>query len=85
MRIDITDNGIGMDEATIVSVLNGDSSKRSQFFKQLGISSVHKQIQYTFGDAYGITIISKPNEFTTMSILLPYDPQPQTKQQESLE
>ncbi len=80
MRIDITDNGIGMEESTIVSVLNGDSSKRSQFFKQLGISSVHKQIQYTFGDAYGITITSKPNEFTTMSILLPYDPQPPTEQ-----
>ncbi len=75
MRIDITDDGVGMDETTIASVLNGDSAQRSQFFKQLGISSVHKQIQYTFGESYGLTITSKLNEFTKMSILLPYQPQ----------
>lgn len=78
VRIDISDDGIGMDADTIVSVLNGDSAKRSQFFRQLGISSVHRQIQYTFGEQYGLTITSEPGVYTTMSVLLPCRPAAET-------
>lgn len=74
LRIDITDDGIGMKEDEIAAVLSGESASRSQFFKQIGISSVHKQIQYTFGEAYGLSITSEPGVFTKMSILLPYQP-----------
>ena len=74
LRIDITDDGIGMKADEIAAVLSGESASRSQFFKQIGISSVHKQIQYTFGEAYGLSITSEPGVFTKMSILLPYQP-----------
>ena len=69
--IDITDDGVGMDEETIKSVLSGSTSDRSSFFKQIGIASVNKRIQYTFGKDYGLSITSTPGEFTCMSILLP--------------
>lgn len=72
--IDITDNGVGMTEEQIHAVLDSDSKKGSQFFRQLGISSVHKQIQYTFGEEYGLTIKSEPGVYTTMSVLLPLCP-----------
>lgn len=71
VKIDITDNGIGMDEKTIRSVLSGETSRRSSFFKQVGIENVNKRILYTFGKDYGLTIQSVPGEFTCMSILLP--------------
>lgn len=69
--IDITDDGVGMDEETIKSVLSGSTSDRSSFFKQIGIASVNKRIQYTFGNEYGLSITSTPGVFTCMSILLP--------------
>lgn len=71
LKIDITDDGIGMDEATITSVLSGENAKRSNFFRQLGISSVHRQLKYTFGEEYGLTIKSEPGVYTTMTITLP--------------
>lgn len=72
VQIDITDNGVGMDEDTILRLLNEDSSEeKSKFFKDIGISSVNKRLQYTFGSAYGLSIKSAPGHYTTMSILLP--------------
>ena len=72
--IDITDDGVGMDEETIQSLLSGDTAARSSFFKQVGIASVNKRLQYTFGSGYGMRIESVPGEFTRMSILLPDKP-----------
>ncbi len=71
IQIDIQDNGIGMDQKTIDSVLSDDSFSRSSFFKQIGISVVNKRIQYNFGEGYGMHIKSIPGEYTCMSILLP--------------
>lgn len=71
LMIDITDNGIGMDEATIAAVLADDEKNRSGFFRQLGIGSTLKRIQYQFGKDYGIRISSVPGEYTCVSICLP--------------
>ena len=75
IQVDITDDGVGMDQAMISSVLAGETSDRSSFFKQIGIGSVNKRIQYTFGSEYGISITSTPGEFTCTSILLPHKKQ----------
>lgn len=72
--IDITDDGVGMNEETIHSLLSGDTAARSSFFKQVGIASVNKRLQYTFGSGYGMSIESVPGRFTRMSILLPDKP-----------
>lgn len=72
--IDITDDGVGMNEETIHSLLSGDTAARSSFFKQVGIASVNKRLQYTFGNEYGMSIESVPGRFTRMSILLPDKP-----------
>ena len=72
--IDITDDGVGMDEETIQSILSGDTAARSSFFKQVGVASVNKRLQYTFGSGYGMRIESVPGKFTRMSILLPDKP-----------
>lgn len=72
VRIDVTDDGIGMDDKLITSVLEGGASGSASFFKEIGVSNVHKRLQYEFGTPYGLSISSVPNEYTTVSILLPF-------------
>lgn len=71
IRIDVTDNGVGMsaEKAAQILVSNDDSS--TDFFREIGVSNVHKRLQYEFGEQYGITIESVEGEYTTMSIHIP--------------
>lgn len=71
IQIDVRDDGVGMDQKTIDSILSDDSFHRSSFFRQIGINVVNKRIQYNFGEGYGIHIESILGEYTCMSILLP--------------
>ena len=70
IRIDVADNGVGMTREAIERTLASDIPDRSNFFKDVGVSSVHKRILYTFGDGYGLSITSEPGKYTTMSLLL---------------
>lgn len=74
LKIDITDNGVGMSPDIIEKALQEqeDSRNKTEFFRHVGISNVNRRIQHDFGPEYGITIKSVPGEFTTMTILMPY-------------
>lgn len=72
VRIDVTDDGIGMTPDVVSRLLQNDSPAGSSFFKEIGISNVHKRMQYEFGEAYGLSVHSEPGKYTTVSILLPY-------------
>ena len=37
----------------------------------IGVRNVHQRIRLTFGQAYGLTILSEPDEGTTVRIRLP--------------
>lgn len=69
--IDITDDGVGIspDKAQQILVDNQESS--TDFFREIGVSNVHKRLQYEFGESYGITIASEEGAYTTMSIHIP--------------
>lgn len=69
--ITVYDDGVGMSEATAQSLLNDTSDNKSEFFREIGVSNVHKRLQYEFGAPYGISIESRPGEYTRMKILLP--------------
>ncbi len=81
LRIDITDNGIGMSQDMIDKVLlqEPDGQNKTEFFRHVGISNVNRRIQYDFGTEYGITIDSCLGKFTTMTILIPYIHDPENK------
>ena len=76
LLIDITDDGIGMDEETARKLLSEKTESKSSFFKKIGISNVHHRIQMEFGSPYGLSIRSKAGSFTTVTILLPNMPCP---------
>ncbi len=71
IRIDVTDDGVGMTPEKAVSVLQSNDDSSTDFFKEIGISNVHRRIQYEFGEQYGITIKSAEGKYTTMSVHLP--------------
>lgn len=73
IHIDVTDNGVGMTEEVAAHLLDGeDTQPASSFFKEIGVCNVHKRLQYEFGSQYGLSVRSKAGEFTTVSILLPF-------------
>lgn len=72
VHIDITDDGVGMDAGLAAHILERDTAAGSSFFKEIGISNVHKRLQYEFGASYGLHMTSSPGSFTTVSVLLPY-------------
>lgn len=84
LRIAVTDDGVGMTMEKAAQVLRTNNDSSADFFREIGISNVHKRLQYQFGAEYGITIESKEGEYTTMSIHIPNRPL-EHKQKESNE
>lgn len=74
MRITVADDGVGMSQEKADRLLTEDSDKSAEFFREIGISNVHKRLQYQFGPEYGITIETKEGEYTRMILLLPRIP-----------
>lgn len=72
VHIDVTDNGVGMNKEQADQLLYGEQTTSSSFFKEIGVSNVHKRLQYEFGEGYGLSVDSVIGEYTTVSILLPY-------------
>lgn len=71
IRIDVSDNGIGMSPEKAAQILLTNSDNSADFFREIGVSNVHKRLQYEFGEQYGITIESLEGEYTVMSIHIP--------------
>ncbi len=71
IHIDVTDDGVGIKTELAAHLLDSETPASSSFFKEIGLSNVHKRLQYEFGNAYGLTITSKEGSYTTVSILLP--------------
>lgn len=72
VHIHITDNGVGIEPEVAAHLLDNDNLAKSSFFRDIGIANVHKRLQYEFGSRYGLSIVSKPDMFTTVCILIPY-------------
>lgn len=79
IRIDVTDDGVGMSPEKARQILWSNDDGKSDFFREIGISNVHRRLQYEFGEQYGITIESAEGEYTTMSIHLPATPAAKTR------
>lgn len=74
LTIGITDTGAGMTEVQLDklrdSLLRNDSEER--MVTGIGLYNVHERILTRFGDLFGIKIQSKLNEYTKVTIELPY-------------
>ncbi len=72
IRITIEDNGVGMNEAQIASILSQQEPGSKGLFENVGLRSVHDRLRLTFGERYGLSIESELGQYTSMNLLLPY-------------
>lgn len=77
--IQIEDDGVGMDEATVAEIRNrlmsgeGADTTRNKDQKSSGIAllNVHKRLQLFFGKDYGLNIVSSKNIGTLVELAVP--------------
>lgn len=67
----IADNGLGMTEKQVEGLLTGETKSTSGKGSGIGVKNVNERIRLYFGEAYGLTIISEPDEGTAIKIRLP--------------
>lgn len=63
----VTDNGVGMSREQCSSILNSEPDSQNG----IGIKNVNERIKIYFGDRYGLTIESEPDEGTSVEIRMP--------------
>ena len=65
----ISDNGVGMDEETLATVLSGENKKATG--TNIAVFNTHRRLKSLFGDANGLTYRSVPEEGTEVEIRIP--------------
>ena len=71
LYLSVADNGLGMTEDKVEMILTGESTSGNGRGSGIGVKNVNERIKLYFGEAYGITIDSEPDEGTTVIIHLP--------------
>ena len=71
--ISIEDNGMGMPEDVLQNLLT-DTNKVSKHGSGVGVINVHSRIRLMFGEKYGLSVESEPDEGTRVVIHIPAIP-----------
>ncbi len=72
--IEISDNGYGMPPEVCENLLNDDEEARNRSPKHgsgVGLLNVHNRIRLRFGEQYGLSVESEPDEGTKVTIHIP--------------
>ena len=70
--IRLTDDGIGMTAEQAAKALQEPGPEEAAAkYRHVGMWNVHKRLQYSFGEAYGLSIESEPGVGTTVMVRLP--------------
>ncbi|WP_246183338.1 sensor histidine kinase [Paenibacillus methanolicus] len=69
MTICVTDNGPGIDEATLAAIREGRVVSKGT---GIGLSNIRERIRLMFGDEYGVEIEAGAESGTTVRIRVPY-------------
>jgi len=71
--IDVKDDGIGFSDfdGNVRLPINETAEKKGH--NQVGLNNTHKMIQYFYGTQYGISIDTRKNVGTTITIQIPFD------------
>lgn len=67
----VIDNGLGMTEEQVGNLFTGASHVDSKRGSGIGVKNVNERLKLYFGEKYGLSIESEPDEGTTVKIHLP--------------
>ncbi|MGD0031191.1 sensor histidine kinase [Paenibacillus illinoisensis] len=70
LEICVNDDGIGMDEQKVLTMLSENSTKEHGGY---GMRNIHHRLKVMFGHQYGLTVSSMIGRGTTISIRLPLE------------
>lgn len=70
----VGDNGLGMNEEQVASLFTESMHSTSKKGSGIGVKNVNERIKLYFGEQYGLTIRSVPDEGTEITIRLPAIP-----------
>ena len=73
LLISMADDGVGMEEEQIRRLLAGPGQDGGGDgpFRHVGLWSVHRLLQLSFGPDYGLTVRSTPGQGTAVTMRLP--------------
>ena len=71
LRIQVTDNGEGMSEESIIALYKRLESRDDEGNLHIGLRNVHSRLQLTYGRDFGLTIVSKIGSGTQVSFVIP--------------
>lgn len=71
LYLSVADNGLGMTEDKVETILTGKSASGNGRGSGIGVKNVNERIKLYFGEAYGLSIDSEPDEGTKVTIHLP--------------
>lgn len=69
IKIDIIDNGKGMDRK---EEKDENSRRKGESMSGIGIKNVNERLKLYFGESYGISFESKKDEFTKITVYIPF-------------
>uniref|UniRef100_UPI0040560F37 cache domain-containing sensor histidine kinase n=1 Tax=Agathobacter sp. TaxID=2021311 RepID=UPI0040560F37 len=72
LKIDIKDNGVGIEREKVLAFKNNKELKR-EHFNGIGINNVDDRIKLIYGEKYGIDMESEEGKGTAITILFPLD------------
>ncbi|RKP48916.1 sensor histidine kinase [Cohnella endophytica] len=74
VRVEVTDNGVGIEEASLAGMLLSDPSEVEDEEKTsgIGLKNVHRRLQLEYGARYGIEISSVIGKGTVVALTFPY-------------
>jgi two-component system sensor histidine kinase YesM len=71
LKLEVTDNGVGMTQEQIEQAMQGHSPDRNHQFSGIGLSNVKERVALLYGEPYDLKIFSEPGVYTTAELLLP--------------
>ncbi|GGH80514.1 sensor histidine kinase YesM [Pullulanibacillus pueri] len=71
LKLYIRDNGLGMDKQQQAQLFNHKNESNSKKFNGIGLVNVHERIQMSFGQTYGLRVVSRQKVGTLVRIKMP--------------
>ncbi|MDO5415705.1 MAG: histidine kinase [Lachnospiraceae bacterium] len=73
LYISVTDNGIGISPKNIEKLLTDTSRITRSNMSGIGLPNVDRRLKLVYGEAYGVTIESEIDQYTTITVALPLE------------